>query len=213
MSNIDIKINIGPARSEEGTLHFQKLAEEDNQGIQRGLSYLMARLPIPIVKATKSFKLSREWQDYRALRISILKTLQEHDQAWVEFNTLRRVKLTALLWIWLDGVEPNSGENWYLADMKHLKLNEHLTTNTEKQTMALTNETNSTVAIESRIFIYGRPESEVSDDEMFEIINRKQNEVDQMSGRKVIPKKLEAKIKRAKEDIAKLIEFVDSRPE
>jgi len=157
--------------------------------------------------------LSREWQDYRALRISILKTLQEHDQAWVEFNTLRRVKLTALLWIWLDGVEPNSGENWYLADMKHLKLNEHLTTNTEKQTMALTNETNSTVAIESRIFIYGRPESEVSDDEMFEIINRKQNEVDQMSGRKVIPKKLEAKIKRAKEDIAKLIEFVDSRPE
>jgi hypothetical protein len=70
---------------------------------------------------------------------------------------------------------------------------------------------NVNVAIENITFIFGQPASSVSDDSIYGYITTMENQVEAMGKTKNQPEKLKAKIAKVKDDIAKLVAFVDER--
>lgn len=66
-------------------------------------------------------------------------------------------------------------------------------------------------AIETKTYIFGDLSTDLSDQQIFDVIKSLEDEVVKLSKIENQPKKLEKKIKDIKEDIVALVEFVDSR--
>lgn len=71
--------------------------------------------------------------------------------------------------------------------------------------------TMSTPIIETRILIQGRNAAEMSDAQIFGLIGELEGKIKKLEGIEAKPKKLVAAIDTLKADIAKLVEYVDSR--
>lgn len=74
-------------------------------------------------------------------------------------------------------------------------------------------ETTMTKNIETRVLIQGQDASEMSDEQIFTLIGKLEQQIDKLGAIKAKPKKLEVAIAALQDDIKKLVDYVDSRDE
>ena len=81
----------------------------------------------------------------------------------------------------------------------------------QPQTKEITMSNVTDITIVTRTFIGGADTTSLSDEQIFQMIARKENEIKAWESIAARPKKLQARIDAAKEEIQKLVDFVDGR--
>lgn len=81
---------------------------------------------------------------------------------------------------------------------------------TEKE-LTMNNFVDNTKAVSTVTYVYGQPVDSMSDDQIFNLIAKIEQEIESLSKIKAQSKKLEKKVASLKDDINKLVELVDNR--